>query len=314
MAEERDLVLTIGTFDGVHLGHRYLVKQVVRCAEERGWLSGAITFHPHPQVIVTGQGPPPLCTLDERLALLRGLGLDVVVALPFTQDMARLSALDLMSILCQSRRLREVWVGRDFALGYRREGTVTRLAEIGHDLGYRVHGLAPLVVQGNIVSSTLIRWLVAKGEVEEAARLLARPHHVSGIAKRGSARGCEPGFPAATVAVSDGLAVPASGVYEARVRSGDRQWSATVHMEPNPAGMEQGQEVSVPDFPDDLYGQSLGVEFVRRLSPDVPAQSLRHLKEKVLAQGYPRPGRCSTKDETYLECANVSYQLNNEES
>jgi riboflavin kinase/FMN adenylyltransferase len=122
-------------------------------------------------------------------------------------------------------------VGSDFALGYRREGHVKRSAEIGRDLG----------------------------------------HHVSGIAKRGGPRDRELRFTAARVTVPDGFAVPASGVYAARVRSGDRRWSATVNVEPNSTGTERGQEVLVPDFPDDLYEQWLRVEFVRQLQPSVPA-------------------------------------------
>ncbi len=273
---EHDLVLAIGTFDGVHLGHRHLVQHTLRRARERGCLSAAITFHPHPRAVVTGHGPACLSTLDERLALLRGLGLDVVLALPFTQDLARLPALDFMSLLCQSMRLRELWVGSDFALGYRREGTVTRLTEIGRDLGYQVHGVPPLVLHGRTVSSTLVRELVAQGRVEAAARLLARRHHVTGTAMPGERRDCHPAWTTASVATSDGLAMPAGGVYRAWVHSGDRQWPATVHVEPDGGVTARRLSVSLPGgSAGDLYGRLLRVEFVRRLRPGERAQLVR---------------------------------------
>jgi riboflavin kinase/FMN adenylyltransferase len=233
---------------------------------------------------VTGHALPHLCTLDERLVLLRGLGLDLVVVLPFAQDLAQLPALDFMSLLCESVRLRELWVGLDFALGYGREGTVARLTEIGLDLGYRVHGVPPFAARGKILSSTLIRGLVAQGDVEAAARLLARPHHVSGMVRPQGPRHRHVGFPAATVDVSDGLAVPASGVYAACVRSGHRQWSTTVRVEPNRAETARRPQAWLSNVPDDLYGQSLRVEFVHRLQPGVPAKSVRAPMGKVLTE------------------------------
>jgi riboflavin kinase/FMN adenylyltransferase len=284
MASERDVVLAIGTFDGVHLGHRYLLQQVIRRARERGCLSGAITFHPHPRAVVTAQAVPYLCTLDERLALLRGLGLDVVAALPFTLDLARLSALDFMSLLCESVCLRELWVGSDFALGYRREGTVTRLAEIGHILGFEVHGVPPVALHGQTVSSTLIRELVGQGQVEAASRLLGRRHHVSGIAMPGGRGDHRLGLLTATVVVSDGLAVPASGSYLARVCSGEQQWSATVRVERDLDGTGRHLQVLVPGFPADPYGQSLRLEFVRRLRRGVRTERVRVPRETLRAQ------------------------------
>lgn len=176
-----DVVLTIGVFDGVHLGHRHLVQQVIRRAREQKSLSGALTFVPHPRAVLNpGSGPPYLVPPDVRLRLLRELGLDIVTALPFTLELARLSAWEFMTLICRHLRLRELWVGPDFTLGHRREGTPKRLAEIGQELGYQVHVAAPLVLDGQVVSSTLIRNLIRQGQVEAAAHLLKRRHHVTG--------------------------------------------------------------------------------------------------------------------------------------
>ncbi len=269
MAPERDVVLTIGVFDGVHLGHRHLAQQVMRRAQELRCLSGIITLHPHPQAVLRpGNGPLYLATLDERLALLRELGLDVVATLPFTLELARLSASEFMGLVCQHLRLRELWVGPDFALGHRREGTVSRLSEIGQELGYQVHVVSPLVLGGQTVSSTMIRYLVWQGQVEAAARLLGRWHHVSGTVVPGDQRGRQLGFPAAELVVDDGVVLPAGGLYAAYARLGARQWPAMAYAGLSFAGSERRLGVHTPELADDLDGQSLRVEFVRRLRSD----------------------------------------------
>jgi len=281
---KRELVLTIGTFDGVHLGHRHLVRQVERRAQQLGCASVAITFHPHPRKVIAGYAPPCLSTLDERLALLRGLGLDVVMPLQFTPDLARLRALDFMSLLCESMRVRELWVGSDFALGYQREGTIARLAEIGRVLGYDVHGVPPLVLHGQIVSSTLIRELIGHGQVESVCQLLTRPYHVSGIAMPAEQRDRHPAFATATVVVPDGLSIPARGVYDACVRSSHRQWSTAACVETDLVGTVQRLELSASYLPEDVYGQLIQVDFIRRLQPGVTAQPARTPPEKTRAQ------------------------------
>jgi riboflavin kinase/FMN adenylyltransferase len=185
--------------------------------------------------VLAGNGPLYLVTRDERLALLRELGLDVMAALPFTLGQPG-SSWVYFQHLC----LRELWVGSDFALGHRREGSVTRLAEIGREMGYRVHGVPPLVLDGQTVSSTRIRQLVRQGQVEAAARLLGRRHHVGGRVVAGGQRGHHPGFRhAAKVVLADGLALPAKGVYAAYARLGGRQWPIVAHVEPSFAGPER---------------------------------------------------------------------------
>ena len=282
MAPGRDVVLTIGVFDGVHLGHRHLAQQVMRRAQELRCLSGIITLHPHPQAVLRpGNGPRYLVTLDERLVLLQGQGLDIVATLPFTLELARLSALEFMGLICQHLRLRELWVGPDFALGHRREGTATRLTEIGHELGYQVHVAPPLVLNGQTVSSTLIRNLVWQGKVETAARLLRRRHYVSGTVMPDGWGGRRLGFPTVKVAVADGLTLPAAGVYAAYAWLGSRQWPARAYAGLKLAGSERRLEVYTPHLFDDLDGQSLRLEFVRRLRSDA-----RSISSEVLTSQF----------------------------
>jgi riboflavin kinase/FMN adenylyltransferase len=267
---ERDVILTIGTFDGVHLGHRHLVEQVMRRARERGCLSGAITFHPHPREVLTGQGPAYLSTLEERLALLQETGLDGAIALSFTPDLARLSALEFMEMLCQRVRLRELWVGWDFALGRGREGTAIRLTEIGQELGYRVHTVPPLHRNGQIVSSTLIRNLIHQGQVEKAAYLLGRCHRLHGVLLPGDPQRRLSGLLADKVAIAGNQALPAEGTYSVHVRSGMRAWSTKAYVGPMSPDSERQLELCLPHLDDGLYEQSIQVEFVRSLQARVP--------------------------------------------
>jgi riboflavin kinase/FMN adenylyltransferase len=198
--------------------------------------------------------------------------------------MAQLSAQEFMSLLCQHLRLRELWVGSDFALGHRREGTVTRLTEIGHELGYQVHVVPPLVLNGQTVSSTLIRNLVRQGQVEAAARLLRRRHHVSGTVMPDGRGGRHLGFPVANVVVADGLALPAGGVYAAYARLRGGQWPAMAYAGLGFAGADRRLEVHTPDLTDDLDGQSLRVEFVRRLQSNVRFASAEALTSQFDAK------------------------------
>ena len=297
MAPGRDVVLTIGVFDGVHLGHRHLAQQVMRRAQELHCLSGIITLHPNPRAVLTGNGPRYLVTVDERLALLRGLGLDIVTALPFTLELARLSALEFMDLICQHLRLRELWVGSDFALGHRREGTVTCLTEIGRELGYEVRVAPPLVLDGQTVSSTLIRNLVWQGQVETAARLLRRRHHVSGTVMPDGQGGRHLGFPVANVVVADGLALPADGVYAAYAWLGSRQWPARAYAGISFAGAEWRLVVQTPGLADDLNGQSLRLEFVRRLRSDA-----RSISSEVLTSQFDTITKLTKKEVRRKTC------------
>jgi riboflavin kinase/FMN adenylyltransferase len=183
--------------------------------------------------------------------------------------------------------LRELWVGPDFALGHRRQGTTTRPTEIGHELGHQVHVVPPLVLNGQTVSSILIRNLVWQGQVETAARLLGRWHHIGGTVVPCYRRGRHLSLPTVNVALAAGLILPANGVYAAYARLGGRQWPTRAYVGPAFAGTGRQLQVSIPDLADDLYGHCLRVEFVRRLRSDVrcaSAPASTEQMEKDLAQ------------------------------
>ncbi len=175
-------IVTIGNFDGVHLGHQKLIHQVVDRAHALGLCSFAITFDPHPeQVLFPERKLTYLSTAEERAALLRESGIDSVWICPFTRDLSHLEADEFMHLVVERQPISELWVGADFALGRGRKGTIAVLAELGAASGWALHMVPPQMLEGQVVSSTAIRTLLAAGAVRGAADLLGRSYSVSGV-------------------------------------------------------------------------------------------------------------------------------------
>ena len=291
--KEREVILSIGAFDGVHLGHQYLIKYLVQRARETESISAVITFHPHPRTVLYPEEPTLyLTTLQEKASLLEGLGLDLLVVLPFTPKLARTSARDFIRSICDHLRIRELWVASGFALGHNREGDVAYLRELGRQMGFDAVVIEPLSLGGEVVSSSRIRSLVMDGKVEEAAKLLGRYPFLTGRVVVGAGRGKRMGFPTANLAIDEGKVIPADGVYAVRVRLGveNHQGVANVGMRPTFDGCKlsphkrtkslyarrgeslQGGartvEAHILDFEGELYGTELRLEFVKRLRPE----------------------------------------------
>ncbi|MGQ9675906.1 MAG: bifunctional riboflavin kinase/FAD synthetase [Chloroflexota bacterium] len=277
---DRDVVLTIGVFDGVHLGHQHLIGQVVSRAKELGCLSGAMTFDKHPQAVLRGQvGPIYLTTVAEKMALLQNQGLDIRLLLHFDRQVADLTARQFISRLCQRVKLRELWVGPDFALGRRREGTVALLQNIGGEQGFTVHTVPPMQVDGQVVSSSLIRQKLMAGDVRAAARLLGRFPRLTGEVVEGARRGRTIGFPTANVDVPRDIVLPADGVYAVCAHLGDRTYEGVTNIGVRPS-FDNGQrtiEAHLLDFDVDIYGQVLSLEFIDRLRGETRFDSVEGL-------------------------------------
>ena len=268
----RPTVATIGVFDGVHIGHQRLIAETVHRARERNAAALAVVFHPRPAEVLRPELPPEYLTpLDERLRLIGDLGCDLVARLRFDRDVAALHAEDFTAVLVERYRLVELCVGPDFALGRGRAGTVPVLRVLGERRGFTVTTVEPVVLGGQVVSSTAIRRLLAAGEVREAATLLGRRFALRGEVVHGFERGRAIGLPTANVALAQKLAVPANGVYAVRCRidggSGGTALAGVANIGHRPTfdGGARTLEVHLLDFAGDLYGTSLRVEFVERL-------------------------------------------------
>ncbi len=181
MNQSQPAIVTIGNFDGVHLGHQKLIREVVDRARALALCSLAVTFEPHPeQVLFPERKLNHLSTSEEKIEILRANGMEDVWVCPFTSELARLEPDDFMRMVVERRPMSELWVGADFALGRGRRGTIAVLAEIGSAMGWGLHMVPPLMLEGQVVSSTAIRTLLSAGAVRGAADLLDRPYSVTG--------------------------------------------------------------------------------------------------------------------------------------
>ncbi|MCM3884844.1 bifunctional riboflavin kinase/FAD synthetase [Frankia sp. R82] len=280
-------VVTIGFFDGVHLGHRRIVGEAVARAHDRGQRALALTFDPHPgEVLRPGSHPALLTTLRHKTELLAEIGVDALCVQPFTAEFSQVSATDFVhEILLRRLRASAVVVGENFSYGHRAAGRLATLTAEGATAGFEVYGV-PLVRAGEqVVSSTEIRRRVAAGDVESAASALGRPHRVEGVVVHGDARGRTIGYPTANIEATPWAAVPADGVYAGFACWGDRRQPAAISIGTNPtfAGRERRVEAFLLDFDGDLYDEYLAYEFTRRLRPTLRFDSVDELVTQMAA-------------------------------
>jgi len=281
VAPGRDTAVTIGKFDGVHRGHQHLIAGLIERARGEGLASVAVVLYPNPSTVLRpGTALSYLTSLDERLELLRRLGPDSVGILPFTSELAQLSARDFASLLSQELRMRLLYVGPDFALGRNREGTVGALRRIGRDLGFRVEVADMLIEEGEKVGSSAVREALAAGEAEEMASLLGRPFSLRGPVVAGARRGLSLGFPTANIAIGLDRALPAFGVYVTRAFVRENQYPSCTNIGVRPTFDGEARptvETYILDFQDKLYGEEVRIDLLHRLRDELRFESADEL-------------------------------------
>lgn len=277
----------LGNFDGVHLGHRRLIGELVRDAKRIGGKALIFTFHPHPAMVLEPENAPPLLlTQEAKEKMIARLGVDVLLRIPFTSEFARTAPEDFVTgVLLEGLGARVVLVGYNYTFGYRGEGTVALLREYSRKYGFELHVIPPVSVDGLVVSSTLIRELLKKGEVAKAARFLGYPPFLEGVVVPGDRRGTELGFPTANVEPDEKVIVPARGVYSVRVAVNGGTYAGVANIGLRPTFYSQsprpGIEVHLLDFRDDLYGKYIQVHFVERLREERRFASPGELVEQI---------------------------------
>jgi riboflavin kinase/FMN adenylyltransferase len=278
---DRPSSISIGVFDGVHLGHRYLLRNLTESAQCAGHLSGVVTFDRHPdELLAPHREIRYLTTLEEKVDLLGELGLDFVVALPFTKDMAQTTSRDFVLALLKRLQMKALWVGPDFALGKGRQGDSTHLQTLAEELGYQLHLMPPLTDTGEVISSSSVRALIREGRVSDAAQLLGRYPSIAGTVVHGARRGHKLGFPTANLSPNEIIVTPANGVYAARVVWDTTNHAGVVNVGRRPTFEDLSQtiiEAHVLDFTGDLYGKNVRVEFIERLRPEQRFESAEAL-------------------------------------
>lgn len=280
-------VLTVGTFDGVHRGHQAIIDYLRVRADERGGVATVMSFDPHPRSVVHDRDVDLLSTVEERGDLLAHYGVDRFVVVPFTDAFAHLPPVEYVEdILVRRIGLCEITVGYDHAFGRNREGDVDLLREMGRRHDFEVDVIPAQEVDADVVSSSRVRSLLREGDVGGAASLLGRPYDLRGTVEKGAQRGRKIGYPTANIEVSDPRKlIPKLGVYAVRVQrpatGATRAGMMNIGRRPTFDGMDVTAEVHILDFEDNLYGETLRVEFLRRLRDEEKFSSADELAAQL---------------------------------
>ena len=278
--------VSIGTFDGVHLGHQALVRRLVKSAHAGNAPVVLLTFFPHPAAVLRGQhGPYYLTSPEERSALLDGLGVDRTITLEFNRELASLTAFEFMSQLKARMGVTRLLVGYNFALGRGRAGDLPTLKQIGEQLGYELEVISPIEVGGMVISSSQIRALLADGDVERAAQALGRWFSVSGQVAHGDGRGRSLGIATANLEIWSEHTLPSVGVYACWAWVDNERHQAVVNIGMRPTFEAQPVfprlEAHLLDFEQDLYDSELRLEFVARLRSEQRFASITDLVDQI---------------------------------
>jgi len=262
------VALTVGSFDGVHLGHVDVIRHVVAAAHQTESQPALITFEPHPRCVLDpGNCPQSITTLQEKLALIDAADIEHAIVLRFDRELASLSPQEFIDRLSAVMELRRWVIGYDFAFGRGRTGSAQWLREHGH----QVEVVPPFKVDGHDLHSSEVRRLITAGDVDKANRLLGREYAMAGPVEAGEKVGRRLGFPTANIAVEPNKLIPALGAYAGRARApeGDFVAALSVGYRPTFGGTQLRVEAFLLDFEGDLYQQRLELRFVRYLHPDI---------------------------------------------
>ncbi|MFN3976449.1 MAG: bifunctional riboflavin kinase/FAD synthetase [Aquificaceae bacterium] len=284
--EDRETVITVGNFDGVHLGHKLLLKKVKDRAEERGLKSLVLSFYPHPiKVLSPFQAPCELTDMHERAELILQEGIESVVFIKFDKNFATLSAEDFIKeVIVKRLRCKHLVVGYDWRFGYRREGEIELAREMGKGLGFEVEEVEPFRINGHVVSSTLIRRLLHMGRLQEASLYLGRNYSIKRRVIKGDGRGSSLGFPTANLEKTEDLCLK-EGVYVVRVEN-SFIGVANYGRRPTFDGNKKVLEVHILDFQGNLKGKFIKVEFLEFLREEkkfnTPQDLIKQIEEDIL--------------------------------
>lgn len=283
-----DTVLTVGTFDGVHAGHRAILDTVVRKAKERQARSVLVTFDPHPRNIINpGEaGIKLLTTIQERSEILQEIGIDEMVVIPFDRDFSLLSSKEFIrDIIYDKIGVSEFVIGYDHHFGRDRKGTIETIETIGKELDFDAYVVSKREIGDQTVSSTAIRKAISEeGNVEQAATFLQRPYRLNGTVVHGDKRGKEIGYPTANIKPEHPQKIiPRDGVYAVRVRVMDNWFKGMMNIGTRPTfeGKMRALEVNLFDFDENIYGKEVQVRFFSRIRDEVRFDGINELIEQL---------------------------------
>ena len=282
---QRPTALTLGVFDGLHLGHQLIMTTVVKRAREVGAVPTVITFDPHPRAVLHPESAPPLLqTLDQKVEGFGVLGIEQTIVVRFDEQFSQTPAEDFLSDVVKERlHAKEVYLGRGFAFGHNREGNIELLRRVSRELGFFADEVPEVRLRKQRVSSSRVRELLAAGKVNLARRLLGRPYGVEGRVERGAERGQVLGFPTANLHPKNRV-IPRNGVYVtgALIEGKWRRSVTNIGVRPTfEAAGEPSVETFVMEWAGDLYGDVIRVRFLHRLRDERKFGSIEELKAQI---------------------------------
>ena len=286
VSPQKDMLLAIGVFDGVHLGHKHLLSQLRESAKQRDLLSGVITFKQHPRAVLSSRVELPyLTSLEGKTRLIKNEGIDSVIVLSFNKELSQIGARQFIELLQKHLRMRGLVLGADFVLGRNREGDIPTLKRLGKEMGFSVDVVPPLQIAGEIVSSTAVREALAKGNMRKATALLGRPFSVSGCVIKGEGRGVGLGFPTANLEIDHRHILPADGVYATLAYIDSKAYPSVTNIGRNPTfdAKSRTVETHILNYKRDLYGCEMTIDIVERLRPEKRFENVDELKKQMTA-------------------------------
>jgi riboflavin kinase/FMN adenylyltransferase len=283
-SSDKESVLTIGVFDGVHLGHQLLLAELLKQSKKRGMISGVVTFRHNPERLLSHHNKLPFLTdIEERLELLKQEGVKIVIPLSFTPELAQLGAREFIILLQKYLKMRGLVTGEDFALGKEREGDIENLKKLGKSMNFDVTVVPPLKINGETVSSTTIRKALAAGDMVKVRELLGRPFDLTGKVVTGYGRGVSLGFPTANLEVASEHVLPPDGVYAGRAYLNGNVYPSMINIGKNPTfGVNKRTvEAHLIDYHGDLYGTDLQLDVVARIREEMKFDNIEELQKQV---------------------------------
>ncbi|MBP2640055.1 MAG: riboflavin biosynthesis protein RibF [Firmicutes bacterium] len=276
--------IALGNFDGLHIGHQSVIMRAVRLARQKGVASAVFTFSNHPiSLIDPKRSPPLLLTAQDKIRLLRSIGVDALILIPFTPEILQLSPEKFVQLLINTLHPVHIEVGPNYSFGHRGRGNPEMLREAGEQYGFSVEIHPAVYIEDVLVSSTVIRRLIQQGKVEKAAAYLGRPFRLKGRVVSGDGRGRNLGYPTANLSIEEGLISPGDGVYAVEIltRHGIYQGVANVGENPTFKGQHRRIEVFIFDFSADLYGCIISVLFLKQIRKEITFSSASELQTQI---------------------------------
>ncbi|MBI9045213.1 MAG: bifunctional riboflavin kinase/FAD synthetase [Anaerolineaceae bacterium] len=278
--------ITIGCFDGVHLGHQHLIKEMINAAQMNNGESIAFTFSPHPaQYFKRTKDRFILLPHEEKIQYLSNLGIDKIITLRFDQELAACSARQFVKKIMESQNLKSLWVGYDFSLGANRSGDTSSLDLLSKELDFELKVIPPLMIKNEIISSSSIRTFLQNGDVEKSSAFLGRPFALKEFVIHGDGRGSKIGIPTANLKISEETLIPESGVYATLTTIDNQIYQSVTGVGYRPTFMNGNTipsvETHIMDLDYNLYGKKIKVEFIKRIRPEYKFSAVEDLIDQI---------------------------------